>query len=502
MDFTHNLYGTSLSLLTDLYQLTMAYGYWKSGRAEQEAVFHLYFRKNPFEGGYTVCAGLEYAIHFLQNLKFSEDDLEYLTSLRNATGDELFEVDFIDHLRKLEFTCDVKAIPEGTVVFPNEPLLRVTGPLLQAQLIETPLLNLINFQTLVATKAARITEAAQGDLVMEFGMRRAQGIDGALAASRAAFIGGAKATSNLLAGKLFGFPVKGTHAHSWVMAFEEETEAFENYSQAFPEDSVFLVDTYDTLEGVKNAIKIAEKLRTRGSELNGIRLDSGDLAYLSRQARIMLDEAGFPKVAIVASNDLDEHLITTLKQQGAKIDTWGIGTRLVTAYDQPALGGVYKLGALKDEKGSWQYKMKISEQLAKTSTPGVQQVKRFVSENGKFLADMICNEAAALPEKFTLVSPVDFTHRKTIPAGVNSLDLLVPVFDKGNLVYHLPALPEIQARTQQQLSQLDPTIRRFINPHVYPVGLEESLFELRTELIMKYRKKEEMAISDEQETKV
>jgi nicotinate phosphoribosyltransferase len=487
MDFTRYLYGTSLSLLTDLYQLTMAYGYWKSNHAEQEAVFHLYFRKNPFDGGYAVCAGLDYAIHYLQNLQFSDNDIEYLTSLRNAHGDELFELDFIEYLRNLKFTCTVEAIPEGTVVFPNEPLIRVTGPLLQAQLIETPLLTLINFQTLVATKAARITEAAQGDLVMEFGMRRAQGVDGSLSATRAAFIGGIKATSNLMAGELFGIPVKGTHAHSWVMTFPSEAEAFENYAAAFPFDSVFLVDTFDTLEGVKNAIKIARKMRDNGSELSGIRLDSGDLAYLSIEARKLLDDAGFPDVSIVASNDLDEYLIESLKQQGARINSWGIGTKLVTAYDQPALGGVYKLGALKDENGHWQYKLKLSEQLVKTSTPGVQQVRRFCDGKGKFTADMIYNEAAPLSENLKIIHPLDNTKQKAITKDTPYEDLLVPIFRHGELVYKLPQLEEIQARTQQQVQALDPTIRRFLNPHTYPVGLEETLYNLKTDLILKFR---------------
>lgn len=487
MDFTRYLYGTSLSLLTDLYQLTMAYGYWKSGRAEQEAVFHLYFRKNPFEGGYAVCAGLDYAVHFLQNLKFSDNDIEFLTSLRNAKGEELFELDFIDYLRNLAFTCSVEAIPEGTVVFPNEPLLRVTGPLLQAQLVETPLLTLLNFQTLIATKAARITEAAQGDLVMEFGMRRAQGVDGALSATRAAFIGGVKATSNVMAGELFGIPVKGTHAHSWVLAFNSEEESFENYAAAFPHDSVFLVDTFDTLEGVKNAVKVARKMRENGTELAGIRLDSGDLAYLSIEARKLLDAAGFPRVSIVASNDLDEYLITSLKQQGARIDSWGIGTKLVTAYDQPALGGVYKLGALKGENGAWQYKLKLSEQLVKTSTPGIQQVRRFLSPEGKFTADMIWNEAEPLPATPKLIHPLDATKQKTIAPETPFEDLLIPVFKQGELVYKLPQLEEIQARTTQQVNALDPTIRRFLNPHPYPVGLEETLYNLKTELILTLR---------------
>ena len=487
MDFTRNLYGTSLSLLTDLYQLTMAYGYWKTGRAEQQAVFHLYFRKNPFGGGYAVCAGLEYAVHFLQNLKFSDNDIEYLTSLRNAKGDELFHLDFIDYLRNLHFTCSVDAIPEGTVVFPNEPLIRVSGPLLQAQLVETPLLNFLNFQTLIATKAARITEATQGDLVMEFGMRRAQGVDGSLSATRAAFIGGVKATSNVMAGELFDIPVKGTHAHSWVMAFATEEEAFEKYAETFPHDSVFLVDTFDTLEGVRTAIKVARKMRENGSELAGIRLDSGDLAYLSIEARKLLDEAGFPQVSIVASNDLDENLIVSLKQQGAKIDSWGIGTQLVTAFDQPALGGVYKLGALKDENGQWHYKLKLSEQLVKTSTPGVQQVRRYLDENGKFVADMIYNEAEKLPEKLKIVHPVDITQQKPIAAGTPSEDLLKPIFQNGKRIYCLPTLPEIQQRTHQQLHALDPSIRRFLNPHTYPVGLEANLHQLKTDLILKLK---------------
>ncbi|HSI91317.1 MAG TPA: nicotinate phosphoribosyltransferase [Adhaeribacter sp.] len=486
MNFTRDLYGTSLSLFTDLYQLTMAYGYWKSGFAEKEAVFHLYFRKNPFEGGYAVCAGLEYAVYYLNNLRFTDVEIEYLTSLRNAKGEELFELDFIEYLRNFKFTCNLDAIPEGTVVFPDEPLLRVTGPLLQAQLIETPLLNLLNFQTLVATKAARITDAAQGDPVIEFGMRRAQGVDGALAATRAAFIGGAKATSNVMAGELFGIPVKGTHAHSWVLAFEDEEAAFRAYSNAFPHDSVFLVDTFNTLDGVNTAVKVAREMRKNGAELAGIRLDSGDLAYLSREARAILDEAGFPGVSIVASNDLDEYLIQDLKLQGAKIDTWGIGTRLVTAYDQPALGGVYKLGAMRSSNGSWQYKLKLSEQLVKISTPGVQQVRRFYA--GKmFVADAIINEAEPLPETLTITDPLESTRQKTLPAGSTFTDLLVPVFRKGEMVYHLPELALIQERTQQQINSLDPGIRRFRNPHRYPVGLEDGLYRLKTDLIKTLR---------------
>jgi nicotinate phosphoribosyltransferase len=341
------LYRPSLALLTDLYQLTMAYGYWKNNLHEREAVFHLYFRKAPFEGGYAVAAGLALGIDYLQNLRFSEDDITYLASLTGSKGGRLFPDDFLAYLRKLEFTCDIDAVAEGTVVFGNEPLVRVQGPLLQAQLVETALLTIINFQTLIATKAARVRDAAGPEaIVLEFGLRRAQGPDGGLEAARAAYLGGADGTSNVLAGRLYGIPVRGTHAHSWVQAFGDETQAFAKYADAFPDDSTFLVDTYDTLEGVRHAIEVALQMRTQGHELGGIRLDSGDLAYLSKEARRLLDEAGLAGVRIVASNDLEENLITSLKQQGARIDTWAVGTQLVTAYNQPALGGVYKLAAL------------------------------------------------------------------------------------------------------------------------------------------------------------
>ncbi|TPE44401.1 nicotinate phosphoribosyltransferase [Pontibacter mangrovi] len=475
------IYRTSLSLLTDLYQITMAYGYWKQGMAEREAVFHLYFRKNPFEGGYTVAAGLEHAVEYLQALKFTEDDLAYLGSLKGAQGQPLFEQEFLEYLRQMEFSCDVDAVPEGTVVFPNEPLVRVRGPLLQAQLIETPLLTIINFETLIATKAARIKEAAKGDTVIEFGMRRAQGIDGALAAARAAYVGGADATSNLLAGKLYDIPVKGTHAHSWVQAFDTEEEAFKAYGEAFPKDSVFLVDTYNTVEGVKKAIAVARELQPQGFILGGIRLDSGDLTYLSIEARKLLDEAGFTGTSIVASNDLDEHLITHLKQEGAKINVWGVGTKMITAYDQPALGGVYKLAALKN--GEWEYKIKLSEQLAKTSNPGALQVRRYYNQE-RYLADMIYNELEPLPAQPQIVDPVDVTRRKTMDKDALHKELLVPVFQQGQLVYTLPTLKSIKATTAHELSQLHESIRRYVNPHSYPAGLESNLHHYKLNLIM------------------
>ncbi len=496
-----HIYQTSLSLLTDLYQLTMAYGYWKEGMAERESVFHLYFRKPPFKGGYTVAAGLATAVEYLQQLRFTEDDLAYLGSLQGGNQEPLFEQGFLDYLRDLRFTCDVEAIPEGTVVFPSEPLVRVRGPLLQAQLVETPLLTILNFQTLVATKAARIKEAAKGDQVIEFGMRRAQGIDGSLTASRAAYVGGVDATSNVLAGRLYGIPVKGTHAHSWVQAFGSELEAFEAYGKAFPHDSVFLVDTYNTLDGVRHAITVAQKLAPMGFRLGGIRLDSGDLAYLSKEARKLLDEAGMHDTNIVASNDLDENIVNSLKQEGAKINVWGIGTQLVTAYDQPALGGVYKLAALRGESnGDWSYNLKLSEQLEKTSNPGIQQVRRFYDEKG-LVADMIYNEAEPLPEKIVIVDPLDSTRRKAIPAGTSHHDLLIPVLAKGELVQPLPDLPSIRSHRQQQISQLHESTRRLLNPHGYPAGLEAGFYQAKTELVLAIREKGEAALKERQAEK-
>ncbi|WBA40761.1 nicotinate phosphoribosyltransferase [Hymenobacter canadensis] len=482
------LYSPSLSLLTDLYQVTMAYGYWQQGLQDREAVFHLYFRKAPFQGGYAVAAGLAYAVDYLQNLRFSEDDLAYLGSLKSSKGAAMFPAEFLQYLRELKFTCDVDAIAEGTVVFGNEPLIRVQGPLLQAQLVETALLTLVNFQTLIATKASRIREAAGSDTVLEFGLRRAQGVDGGLGASRAAYLGGADATSNVLAGQRFGIPVKGTHAHSWVMAFEDEETAFAAYAKAFPDDSVFLVDTYDTLEGVRHAIKVAREMRAQGHELGGIRLDSGDLAYLSREARALLNEAGFESVRIVASNDLEENLITSLKQQGAKIDTWGIGTQLVTAYDQPALGGVYKLAALrKPDDSGWDFTIKLSEQLAKTSIPGILQVRRYETDKGQPRADMLYNVAETLPEQLTLVDPLDATRRRAVRPEAPFRELLEPIFRRGELVHTLPTLPESRAHAHREVLSLDPSIRRFLNPHTYPVGLEESLNTFRTKLILEKR---------------
>lgn len=483
------LYAPSLALVTDFYQLTMAYGYWQQGLQDREAVFHLYFRKAPFQGGYAVAAGLALAVDWLENLRFSDDDLAYLGSLRGSKGAVLFPAPFLAYLRELKFTCDVDAVPEGTVAFGNEPLLRVRGPLLQAQLLETALLTVVNFQTLIATKAARIREAAgPDDQILEFGLRRAQGFDGGMGASRAAFLGGADATSNVLAGRRYGIPVRGTHAHSWVMSFADEEKAFAAYAQAFPDDSVFLVDTYDTLDGVRHAIEVARQMRQNGHELGGIRLDSGDLAYLSRGARALLDEAGFDQVRIVASNDLEENLITSLKQQGARIDTWGVGTQLVTAYNQAALGGVYKLAALRTPDGQgWDFTIKLSEQIAKTSIPGILQVRRFLDDQGRPRADMLYNTAAPLPDRLTLVDPNDATRRRPVRAGAPFQELLEPVFRRGRRVLGLPTLAESRARAQREVHSLDPAVRRFLNPHTYPVGLELGLHDYRTRLILEKR---------------
>lgn len=477
------------ALLTDLYQLTMAYGYWKSGKAEREAVFHLFFRKAPFQSGFTIVAGLAAAIDFLKSFQFSEDDLRFLTSLTGNDGQPLFEAGFLEYLRSLRFACDVDAIPEGTVAFPHEPLIRIKGPIVQCQLFETALLNLVNFQSLIATKAARVCLATRGEPVMEFGLRRAQGVDGALAASRAAYIGGCAATSNVLAGKLYGIPVRGTHAHSWVMSFDDEREAFQAYAEAMPNNCVFLVDTYDTLEGVRHAVETGKWLRKRGHEVVGIRLDSGDLAWLSIEARKILDEAGFPKAVIVASNDLDEHIIASLKEQGAKINVWGVGTKLITAYDQPALGGVYKLGAIRSAAGRWSYKVKLSEQAAKVSNPGIQQVRRFRSDK-EFIGDGIYDVETGAPESFTIVDPLDSTRRKHIAPKAASEDLLVPIFRSGRLVYQAPALVEVRQRAQDQIGMFHSGVKRLVNPHEYPVGLELGLHDQKMKLILHARGEE------------
>jgi nicotinate phosphoribosyltransferase len=479
------LYGQPLTLLTDLYQLSMAAAAWKAGVEDRETVFHLLFRRAPFGSGFTIAAGLGTALEYVRELRFSEDDLRYLRELRAESGEAMFEPGFLDHLRELELRVDIDAVPEGTAVFPQEPLLRVCGPVVPCMLLETPLLDLINFQTLIATKAARVCIAAQGEPVLEFGLRRAQGVDGAVSAARAAYIGGCAATSDVLAGKLLGIPVRGTHAHSWVMLFDSEREAFDAYARAMPHNVVLLVDTYDSLQGVRHAIETGKWLRSQGRDLSGIRLDSGDLAWLSIEARRLLDAAGFAKTVIFASNELDEDVIASLKQQGARITAWGVGTRLVTGANDAALGGVYKLSAVRSGGGPWTRRIKLSEQSAKISVPGILQMRRFTS-GGEFAGDLIYDVEDGEPSR-TLVDMLDATRRKTAPADAAYEDLLVPVARAGKVIYATPALPETRARTQRQLAHLHPGIKRFIHPHQYPVGLDPALHDRRTRMILEAR---------------
>jgi nicotinate phosphoribosyltransferase len=465
-------------LLTDLYQLTMAYGYWKLRMHEREAVFQLIFRRNPFRGNYAVACGLGSVIEFLENWQFKEDDLDYLSKCRASNGEALFPIAFLDYLKTLRFTGDLDAIPEGTVVFPEEPLLRVTAPLIQGQLLESTLLNLINFQTLIATKAARICRVAGQQDVLEFGLRRAQGPDGALCASRAAYIGGCVATSNVLAGKLYDIPICGTHAHSWVTAFPDEMAAFSAYAEVMPHNCVLLVDTYDTLQGVKNAIEVGHTLKARGAKLQGIRLDSGDMAALSRKARKMLDEAGFLDTKIIASNSLDEYVIADMQQKGMDISAWGVGTNLVTSYDHPALDGVYKLSALRDEKGQWEYKIKLSEQVSKVSTPGIYQVRRFLKQNSPATDVMYDTQLdiSSLPEMVSLNAP----HVTMEVADFDSsVDLLKPIFVQGKCVYQPGSIHALREHALQQVSQFLQAYPKAI----YPVGLDKKLHDVKLQLI-------------------
>ncbi len=483
------LYRPSLALLTDLYQLTMAYGYWKAGVAGRDSVFHLHFRRHPFGGGYAIAAGLELAIDYLAGLHFDPSDQAYLATLTGADGKPLFEAGFIEYLGAMRFTGTVDAVPEGRLVFAHEPLVRVRAPMLQAQLVETPLLTLINFSTLIATKAARVCHAARGEPVLEFGLRRAQGVDGGLSASRAAWIGGVAATSNVLAGKLYGLPVKGTHAHSWVMFWGDEQASFREYARSLPANCTFLVDTFDTLEGVRRAIVVGRELRERGHDLIGIRLDSGDLAHLSIEARRLLDEAGFERTHVVASNDLDETLIASLREQGARIDTWGVGTKLVTAFDQPALGGVYKLGAVRDPDArtsdGWRYALKLSEQPIKISTPGVQGVRRY-RRDGMLVGDVIVDALSPPgPGPVPAWDLEDPTRGFTVDGDAE--ELLVTAMKDGVPTGALGDLPAARARAVADLAALSSRTRRHLNPQPYPVGLDRVLHERKLALIARAR---------------
>ena len=488
MSAVRELYRPSLASLVDLYELTMAAGYVEAGIADRDTVFSMSFRTLPFGGGYAIAAGLDDALEILQGFRFEGPDLDYLGSLRGPGGGPLFDAGFVDRLASLEFSCDVDAIAEGIAVFPNEPLLRIRGPLLQAQIVESVMLTVVGFQTLVATKASRVVEAAGDSPVLEFGLRRSQGPDGAVSAARAAYIGGVAATSNVLAGRLFGIPVRGTHAHSWVQAFGDEARAFDAYAAAQPDNVTLLVDTYDSLRGVEHAIATGRKLRARGGNLAGIRLDSGDLAYLSIEARRMLDEAGFESTRIVASNDLDEHTIASLRAQGARIDVWGVGTRLDTCYDQPALGAIYKLTAICDGDGSWRYPVKVSEHSSKTSIPGILGVRRYVDASDRFRADVIYDEELAAPEPGdVMVDPADALHRRQIETDWRPVDIVTPAMRAGRRVGSAPSLGEIRERRRDQVASLHHGIRRLLNPHTYPVGLEHRLHDRRTAQVLERR---------------
>jgi nicotinate phosphoribosyltransferase len=465
-----------VALLTDLYQLTMMQGYLRHQYEEKEAVFDLFFRKIPNEGGYAIAAGLEQVVEYIENLQFSREDLDYLKSLK------LFDDEFLSKLKDFRFNGDIDAVPEGTVVFPYEPLLRVKARLFEAQLIETALLNIINFETLIATKASRIVIAAGGGSVMEFGLRRAQGPDAGVLGARAAFIGGCQSTSNVLAGKRYGISVSGTQAHSWIQCFSSELEAFRAYAQTFPDKCLLLVDTYNVLKsGVPNAIKVGLELEAEGHHFLGIRIDSGDLSYLSREARTMLDEAGLIHAKIVGSNDLDEHTIASIRAQGAPIDVWGVGTNLITSKDSPALGGVYKLAA-EGNAGVLEPRLKVSENIAKITNPGVKKIVRFYDQQGKAMADLIALEDEHFVEPLTIFDPIQTWKRKTL-TRFKTRELLKPIFRTGKRVYDLPNLKDIQINAQKELDTFWDEVKRLINPHHYIVDLSPKLYDLRQELL-------------------
>jgi nicotinate phosphoribosyltransferase len=473
------------ALLTDLYQLTMAQGYQKSGIAGMQACFYVHFRANPFKGGYTLACGFEQLAESIAAFRFTDEDCAYLATLQTPQGTALFTREFIDSLTGLKLDVDVDAVAEGTVVFPYEPIARVIGPILQCQLIETMLLNTVNYQTLIATKAARVCEAARGP-VAEFGLRRAQGPAGGLFASRAAIVGGCDSTSNVEAGRTFGVPVSGTHAHSWVMAHTDELTAFRAFVEVFPYSSILLVDTYDTLEGVRNAIIVAKEMEQRGQRLIGIRIDSGDLAWLSIQARRLLDSEGLDYVKVVASNDLDEYTIQSLYEQGARIDSWGVGTRLVTAWDQPALAGVYKLCATREAADApWEPQLKISELSSKSTLPGLLAVRRYLGDEGLFVGDMVYDERM-MPQDDCIIDPADKLRSKDL-AGFESVELLEPLIRKGRPVAKRLSALEARETARAGLRMLHPTNKRLLNPHSYPVGLTRSLLEQRDTLLKRSR---------------
>lgn len=474
-------------LLTDLYQLTMAQGYWSAGHIDEQACFHMFFRDCPFKGGYAVACGMAQLADLVDTFSFTDDDVAYLASLDAPNGGRLFRQDFLQYLNNFNLRVDIDAVAEGTIVFPHEPLVRVVGPIMDCQLLETVLLNCVNFQTLIATKAARVCMAAQTP-VAEFGLRRAQGTGGVWA-SRAAIVGGCASTSNVLAGKLFDIPVSGTHAHSWVMSFPDELTAFRAYAREFPRNCVLLVDTYDVRQGIQNAITVGLEMRERGERLSGIRIDSGDLSWLAKMARHMLDEAGLEDCNIVLSNDLDEYAIQSIRDEGAKVNSWGVGTKLACAYDQPTLGGVYKLSAIRAEgKDTWTDCIKISESASKLTTPGVLDIRRYYAQNGHIAGDMVFDINAGVKACEVIVDPCDGLRQKKL-AGKHFKTLLQPLARMGKTVLSssLRDALEAQRRTREGLDTLDESQKRMLNPHTYPVGLEYGLFERRRNLVMQLR---------------
>ena len=476
----------NLTLLTDLYELTMMQGYFES-QSSEVVVFDAFYRKNPCGNGYAITAGLEQVIDYIKNLHFSEEDIAYLKSIG------IFHDAFLDYLRDFHFEGDIYAIPEGSVVFPHEPLLKVIAPIMQAQLVETAILTILNHQSLIATKAARVVRAARGNGVMEFGLRRAQGPDAGVYGARAAMIAGCIGTSNVLAGQLFDVPVKGTHAHSWIMSFPDEYTAFKTYAEMYPSACILLVDTYDTLRsGVPNAIRVFTEMRNSGIPLTfyGIRLDSGDLAYLSKKARAMLDAAGFPDAVISASNDLDENLIDSLKVQGCKITSWGVGTHLITSKDWPSFGGVYKLAAIADSKtGEFIPKIKLSENSEKVTNPGNKTIYRiYDADTGKIKADLIClvGETFDENEPLVLFDPNEpWKKTRLEPGSYRMREMMVPVFRKGECIYHSPKVMDIREYCSAELDTLWDETRRLVNPHNVYVDLSQKLYDMKIELLNK-----------------
>lgn len=476
-------------LLTDLYQLTMAQGYWETGQGATQACFHAYFRDYPFRGGYAIACGMDQLAELIDGFAFSAEDVEYLASLDAPGGGRLFKPAFLDYLRTFSLRVDVDAVVEGSVVFPHEPIVRVTGPIMDCQLIETALLNCVNFETLIATKAARVCLAAHGLPVAEFGLRRAQGAGGGMWASRAAVVGGCASTSNVLAGKTYGLPVSGTHAHSWVMSFPSELEAFRAYAREFPRNCVLLVDTYDVEQGIRNAITVGLEMRARGERLAGIRIDSGDLAWLAKMARRMLDEAGLQDCGIVLSNDLDEYTIQSILDEGAPVSSWGVGTKLACAFDQPTLGGVYKLSATRAPgQAEWVDRLKISESAAKLTVPGVLDVRRYYNDDGTIAGDMVFDVNTGVDEGQVIVDPLDSMRRKKL-AGKRFSTMLKPLARNGKVVLDTGgrSAMEAQRRCREGLACLDESQKRMLNPHTYPVGLEYGLCERRRALVGKLR---------------